>query len=97
MHAILIVTKMDPTKTARQRRELEEVIVPMVKGLPGFVSATWLQEAGGGRAGSIVVLDSEEGARRLAAMIEADLASPRGAEAGVALDASLIGEVQAHV
>ena len=96
MHAMLVVTKMDPTKHDAQRRELEERIVPIVKQAPGFISGTWMIDRGDGRASSMIVLDTEEGARQFAAMLQQQAASGEWAAKGVSLESSLVGEVQAH-
>jgi hypothetical protein len=96
MHAILIVTKMDSKLHARQRQELEERIVPFVKQHSGFVSGTWMYDVAGGRASSMIVLDTEEGARALAEAVRAQTSDPNAAAHGVALESIVVGEVQAQ-
>lgn len=96
MHAILIVTKMDQALHARQRQELEARIVPFVKEQVGFVSGTWMYDLENGRASSMIVLDTEAGARTLAEAVRSQIADPSAAAAGVRLESIVVGEVQAQ-
>jgi len=94
MHAIVGVFKMDPRLFARQRKELDERIVPLVRHQPGFVSATWSYERDAGRSYSLVVLDSESAARRFAAFVKEQ--SSRQNDAGVQLESIIVAEVLAE-
>ena len=96
MHAILIVTKMDTKQYDRQRRELEERIVPFVKNQPGFVSGTWLYDREGGTASSMLVFDSADNARRLGDAVRQQTSDPSARDAGVQLESVVVGEVQAQ-
>jgi len=96
MHAILIVTKMDTQQYDRQRRELEERIVPFVKNQPGFVSGTWLYDRDGGSASSMLVFDSADNARRLGDIVRQQIADPSARDSGVQFESIVVGEVQAQ-
>jgi hypothetical protein len=93
MHAITIVTKMDPRHFERQQKELHERIVPMVSHQPGFVAATWSIDKAEGRSYSHIVLDSEQAATKLAAFVKENGSS---ADAGVTLEYVAVGLVLAE-
>jgi hypothetical protein len=93
MHAMVGTFKMDPRFQARQRQELEERIVPMVRHQPGFVSALWSQDDAG-RSYSVIVLESEAAARKLAAFVREQCSLP--SEAGVELESIAVAEVLAE-
>ena len=83
MHAIVI--HADLTNLAEAKRGLDEEVIPMIKGAPGFVRAFFvaLDEAHGI---SIAVFETEEQARAGA--------PPEGAQApGATLGAVQFGEV----
>lgn len=94
MHAAVGVFKMDPRLFARQRRELDERIVPFVRHQPGFVSATWSYDRDAGRSYAFVVLDSESAARKLVAFVEEQSSLPN--DAGVELESVIVAEVLAE-
>lgn len=88
------VFKMDPRLFARQRKELDERIVPLVRHQPGFVSATWSYDRDAGRSYSFVVLDSEGAARKFAAFVKEQSSIPN--DAGVQLESLIVAEVLAE-
>jgi hypothetical protein len=94
MHAMLGVFKMDPRQFARQRQELDERIVPLVRHQPGFVSATWSYDRDAGRSYSLIVLDSEQAARKFAAFVKERASVPN--DAGVQLESIAVAEVLAE-
>lgn len=94
MHSIVGVFKMDPKHFARQRKELDERIVPLVRHQPGFVSATWSHDRDAGRSYSLVVLDSEDAARKFADFVKEQSAVPN--DAGVQLESITVAEVLAE-
>ena len=94
MHAMVGVFKMDPRQFARQRKELEERIVPLVRHQPGFVSATWTYDRDAGRSHSLVVLDSEHAARKFADFVKEQSSVPN--DAGVRLESITLAEVLAE-
>jgi hypothetical protein len=71
------------------KAELDEQIVPMVSGLPGFVGAYWIALAGG-NATSVLVFDSEASAQALASQAES---APAGSVTTRRIE---LGEVIAH-
>jgi hypothetical protein len=93
MHSMVGIFKMDPSLRARQRTELSERIVPLVKHQPGFVSATWSYDTVQNRSFAVVIFDSERAARGMAAYVEQQMA--RGNDAGVELDSLTVAEVEA--
>jgi hypothetical protein len=92
MHAIIGIFSMDRARHAEQQVELHERIIPMVRQLPGFVSGTWSYDPETFRHYSHIVLESAEGARELAAMVEENLRTD-GERAGVAVESLTVVEV----
>jgi hypothetical protein len=93
MHSMVGIFKMDPSLRAKQRTELNERIVPLVKHQPGFVSATWSYDATSNRSFAVVIFESERAARGMAAYVDEQMA--RGNDAGVELDSLTVAEVEA--
>ena len=56
--------------TEHQDRELHDVIVPMVKTPPGFISGYWTRNPQMGRTHTTIVWESEESARDFKAMAD---------------------------
>lgn len=86
MHAVVLaVTLNDPDAAAKA---LQEQVVPMVSGLPGFVTGYWVDLPGNqGRA--MTIYESEE-----AAQAAASQAQPPGDF--VTFNSVEVGEVVAH-
>jgi hypothetical protein len=84
---------MDPSLRARQRSELNERIVPLVKHQPGFVSATWSYDTTQNRSFAVLIFDSERAARGMAEYVKQQMA--QGNDAGVELDSLTVAEVEA--
>jgi nitrous oxide reductase accessory protein NosL len=63
MWAVLVYVEI--RDEAAGRKQLEEQVVPMVKGSAGFVAGHWMSLPGGMGA-SIAVFDTEEHARAVA-------------------------------
>jgi hypothetical protein len=93
MHSIVGIFKMDPSLRARQRSELNERIVPLVKHQPGFVSATWSYDTTQNRSFAVLIFDSERAARGMAEYVKQQMA--QGNDAGVELDSLTVAEVEA--
>ena len=93
MHSMVGIFKMDPSLRARQRAELNERIVPLVKHQPGFVSATWSYDTAQNRSFAVLIFDSERAARGMADYVKEQMA--RGNDAGVVLDSVTVAEVEA--
>ncbi|MDQ2749504.1 MAG: hypothetical protein ABI775_01985 [Pseudonocardiales bacterium] len=64
MHAVLFHVDMKDGREADQQPELEQLI-EFVKTVPGFVRGTWATD--GKRGVSLVLMESEEAARAMAA------------------------------
>jgi len=93
MHSMVGIFRMDPSLRARQRSELNERIVPLVKHQPGFVSATWSYDTAQNRSIAVLIFDSERAARGMAEYVEQQMG--RGNDAGVELDSLTVAEVEA--
>jgi len=87
MHAAVVnVTVLDRDAAVN---ELQERVVPMASGMPGFVAGYWVALPDG-KGASLVVFDSESEAQGLADQVAS---APRGA---VTIDRVRVGEVVAH-
>lgn len=87
MHAVVVdVSISDPEQS---QQALRERIVPMVSQLPGFVTGVWM-EAGEGKGHSVVVVESEEGARGLAEQVRSNVPP------AVTIDSVEVRQVVAH-
>ncbi|GAC1315250.1 MAG: hypothetical protein NVSMB12_10210 [Acidimicrobiales bacterium] len=69
-------------------KELNDDIVPMVKGAPGLVSGTWFGDKESGNA--LVVFETQEQAQQMASMVQA---GPGGA---VEIESAKVYEVHAQ-
>ena len=67
MHAVLVNVTVNDFEGARKM--LEEEVVPRVKRAPGFVAGYWTRTEDN-RGLSMIVVESEEGARSVAEMID---------------------------
>ena len=94
MHTMVGIFKMDTARYDRQKKELEERIVPLVKHQPGFVSATWSYDRQAGRSYSVVIFDSEGAARKMAAFVGEQ--SKQQNDAGVQLESITVAELLAE-
>jgi hypothetical protein len=63
MHGVIVQVRIDPTGEEEARRMLNEVVVPMAKGLDGFASGTWLRAVEGDAGRGVLLFESEEAAR----------------------------------
>jgi hypothetical protein len=93
MHSMVGIFRMDPSLRARQRSELNERIVPLVKHQPGFVSATWSYDTAQNRSFAVLIFDSERAARGMAEYVKQQMT--QGNDAGVELDSLTVAEVEA--
>jgi hypothetical protein len=94
MHTLVGIFKMDSARYARQKQELEERIVPLVKHQPGFVSATWSYDRDAGRSFSVVIFESETAARKMAAFVGEQARAAN--DAGVELESITVAELVAE-
>jgi hypothetical protein len=86
MHAVVVNVSIKDRSAAEG--ELRDNVVPMVSGAPGFVAGYWVA-VDEGHGCSVVVFESEEGARAVADRV----ASGRDA---VSIDSVKVGPVVAH-
>ena len=87
MHAVVTDVTVHDFEPALQ--SLKERVVPMVTGLPGFVSGVWHGPTDG-KGHSVVLFESEEDAQR---MVDALRENPRNPD--VTLDSVDVREVVA--
>jgi hypothetical protein len=95
MHSLVGIFRMDPALRARQRAELDERIVPLVKHQPGFVSASWSYDSEQHRGFAVLIFDSERAARGMAEYVREQMT--QGNDTGVQLDSLVVAEVDAQV
>lgn len=62
MHAVFVVSEIDPKRIDEADTMLEQQLAPKIKAAPGFVSGTWARSAGG-EARSMVLFETEEAAK----------------------------------
>jgi hypothetical protein len=94
MHAMIGIFKMDPAFFPQQKQALHDRIVPMVQGHRGFVRGTWSYDRAAARSYSCIVLDSEQSARQLAAVVKEGNQGPN--PLGVQLESLVVVEVLAE-
>ena len=68
MHAVVVRVNIGDPETAEPG--LIEQVVPRVSQRPGFVAGYWTRSDDGSNGLSMIVFDSEDGARRAAEMIQ---------------------------
>lgn len=94
MHSMVGIFRMDPAQRDKQRKELDERIVPLVKHQPGFVSASWSYDTAQSRSIAVVIFETERDARGMAEFVKQHMAS--GVDAGVELDSLTVAVVEAR-
>jgi hypothetical protein len=74
MYAVLVAVDIAPGRYEESLRALDEYIVPMCKGAPGYVRGTWFgnQESGN----SLMLFDSDESARQFAGQVRSNPDDP---------------------
>lgn len=93
MHAVIGKWTMDPQRRAEQDHELHEIIVPMVRALPGFVAAYWTHDPVTSHSHTTIVFNDEQAACHFKEVVERR--DSRAAKAGVANDFLVVTEVLA--
>jgi hypothetical protein len=68
MHAVVVKVNIGDPETAQP--QLREQVIPRVSQAPGFVAGYWTRSEDGHGGLSMIVFESEEGARRAAEMIQ---------------------------
>ena len=61
-HALVSTVNLEGRSPEEAEKLLNERIIPMVKGLPGFDRGVWLRTVDGSKGMGIVVFDSEDNA-----------------------------------
>jgi hypothetical protein len=86
----------DPHRTADQDRELDNAIVPMLRGRPGFVAGYWTRDLESGRTHATILFDDEGAARDCKAALDAG--RQHAATVGITNDYLIVAEVfpEAH-
>jgi hypothetical protein len=77
MHAVVVTVEIDAKRVDEARELLDTFTIPMAKGMPGFISGTWMRTADGTSGRGVIVLDSEDTANALAS--RASQGPPEGA------------------
>ena len=66
MHGLIVQVSIDTSRADEASKLLNEVVVPTVSGMPGFVAGYWLRSADGAAGSSVAVFESEEAAQKAA-------------------------------
>jgi hypothetical protein len=66
VHAVIGQVKVDTSREDEARKVLNDVTLPRVKGMAGFVSGTWCRSVEDGRGISVLLFESEDAARAAA-------------------------------
>ena len=69
MYALLVSVTIDPGHDADAQARLESDVLPRVKESPGMVSGVWTRSSDGQHGSSIVVFETEEGAKAALAAV----------------------------
>lgn len=74
MHAVVVKVDIEPGRHRESVDALNEHIMPMCKGAPGFVRGTWY---GDDKTGvSLMLFESEQSARQTAAQVRSNPEEP---------------------
>jgi hypothetical protein len=79
MHGVLVRVELDAQRADEARELLNTFTIPMAKGVPGFISGTWMRSADATEGRGVILLENEEAANDLAA--RAAQGPPEGAPA----------------
>ena len=74
MYAVLVAVDIAPGRYEESLRALDEGIIPMCKGAPGYISGTWFGNHDSGNA--LIKFDSEESARLMAGQVRMNPEDP---------------------
>jgi hypothetical protein len=72
MYAVVGSWAMEASRTAEQRRVLEERIVPSARLVSGFVRGYWTSAAEGGSSYSFILFETEEAAHAFKRSVESN-------------------------
>jgi len=93
MYAVIRRYQFDPSVGEEVDRKVREILMPLLKDIPGFVTYYWLN-SGAGAGASLSVFDSKEGAEE-SVRVAATFAQRHLADI-TSKPEILKGEVQAH-
>ena len=74
MYAVLVAVAIAPGRYEESLRALDEYIIPMCKGAPGYVRGTWFGDHDSGH--TLMIFDSEESARLMAGQVRSNPDDP---------------------
>lgn len=81
MHAVVGIWTMDEHHRDEQNRLLDEEVVPLAKGQPGFVCGFWMHDPETGKGHTTIIFDSRESATDFKTLVQSR--SQRAAQVGV--------------
>ena len=70
MHAVVVTVDIDTTRLEEANRVLQERTIPLVSGSDGFVRGTWMRSADGSSGRGVVLFETEDQAKAMAAAAE---------------------------
>lgn len=96
MYAVVAVFNMDRMRDEEHRRAVEEQLIPITRGIPGFVSGYWMSDPADPRSHVLTVWETEEQARAFIGFVEGR--RPEAEKAGVGYESMTVVEVigEAH-
>lgn len=94
MYAVVSVWQMEKGKADEQEQVLHQRIVPSASRAPGFVAGYWTIDDATGNAHGMIVLETEEAARRFKESVESN--RPNQEKVGVRRQELVITRVLAH-
>lgn len=93
MHAVFVVSKIDPTRAEEAEAQLKNRVAPFIQDAPGFIMATWARSADGKEGRSMGLFESEEAARSTLTAVLEGLPD----DGPVTIQESMVYEVNVHV
>jgi hypothetical protein len=95
MHAVVGIWDMGAGDWEEQQRALHEEIVPMVRGIPGFVAGYWMGDRAAAKTHATIVWEDEEAAQRFKGFAQGPARQGRRDEVGVGSESMTVLEVLA--
>jgi hypothetical protein len=68
MHVLVVTVEIDPDRFEEATEGLHSIVIPEVKGAPGFVSGTWGHSTDRTKGTGFIVFESEDAANTGAEM-----------------------------
>ena len=90
MHAVVVRVSIGDPETAQ--KGLREQVIPRVSQAPGFVAGYWTRADDGSNGLSMIIFESEEGARAAAEQLQSGAVIPET----VTLESAEVREVIEH-